>query len=273
MRTEALSEHGNDMLREAERAVGRARFDEEVWRSRYDVAVTDLQDAGRRKSLWKRLLAKDTPGEVDARRRIVEARGELSRAGVRLARLQETVEQQAAGVEGENALVEALASLPDDWLMFRGYRNRSGETDSLLVGPHGLWAVEVKAYSVQLHVDGDKWWFERFDRSGKLVDTAWAVDARGRSWARQVNEVARSLENWLARNDRPVQVRTAVMLLHSRAGIGECRDAEVDVVGTDPDVLLDAIVAGEPKLDDGERSAIEALIRRDHRHHNRARAD
>jgi hypothetical protein len=39
-------------------------------------------------------------------------------------------------------------ALCDSWtwgrVRFRGYRNRRGETDHLLVGPRGGWAMEVK---------------------------------------------------------------------------------------------------------------------------------
>ena len=36
-------------------------------------------------------------------------------------------------------------ALDDSWTLFKGYRNRAGEIDYLLIGPTGLFAIEVKA--------------------------------------------------------------------------------------------------------------------------------
>ncbi len=52
--------------------------------------------------------------------------------------------QQAAGVAAEDQMTVALQRLSDDWLLFRGYVNRRGEVDHLVVGPGGIWAIEVK---------------------------------------------------------------------------------------------------------------------------------
>ena len=72
--------------------------------------------------------------------------------------------QQASGVRGEEALTAAVGVLSDEWTLFRGYANRRGEVAHLLVGPGGVWAFEVKVRAVRVHVDGDRWWFEKFDR-------------------------------------------------------------------------------------------------------------
>jgi hypothetical protein len=179
--------------------------------------------------------------------------------------------QQAAGVQGEDILAWSLSVLPDEWMMLRGYRNRRGETDHVLVGPHGLWAVEVKRRRVRLHVDGDRWWFEKLDRRGRAVDTDWAVDGGGRSWARQVNDIAADLSSWLERNNRHVPVRTAVMLMHEGAQLGQIRNLTVSVVGTHPTHMLDAIAAYSTLLSQPECAAIVDLIRRDHTHHQNRR--
>jgi hypothetical protein len=49
-----------------------------------------------------------------------------------------------------------LSTLSNDWVLLRGYRNRRGETDPVLVGPAGVWAIEVKRRRVLLHAVGDQ---------------------------------------------------------------------------------------------------------------------
>jgi Holliday junction resolvase-like predicted endonuclease len=50
---------------------------------------------------------------------------------------------------------EGCPVLDDAWVMIRGYRNRRGETDHVLVGPGGVWAVEVKRRRIRLHATGE----------------------------------------------------------------------------------------------------------------------
>jgi hypothetical protein len=177
---------------------------------------------------------------------------------------------RAPGVRGEDALAWALSGLPDEWVMLRGYRNRRGETDHLLVGPHGVWAIEVKLRRVRLHVNGDQWWYEKLDRYGNTVETGWATDAGGRTWARQVSDVADDLAAWLHRNHHDVPVHTAVMLMHEQAQLGRCENVPIDVVATNPELLVREIRRRSAPINADDCAAIVALIRRDHQfHHNR----
>ncbi|MCO8271791.1 NERD domain-containing protein [Actinoplanes sp. TRM 88003] len=172
---------------------------------------------------------------------------------------------------GEEALVHGLLGLDDSWVMLRGYHNRRGETDHVLVGPAGIWAVEVKRRRIRLHVMGEKWWYEKLDARGNVVDTGWAVDAGGRTWERQVTEVAADLAAWLARNGHPVPVRTAVMIMHEQAQLGRLENQSADVVGTRSAHLLEAIGRYAIPLDPQSCEAIVALIERDHQFHQRRR--
>jgi len=44
-----------------------------------------------------------------------------------------------AGIAGEQLVATELGRvLDDDWTLLRGYRNRRGEIDQLLLGPRGL---------------------------------------------------------------------------------------------------------------------------------------
>ena len=50
-----------------------------------------------------------------------------------------------AGIEGEQLVASGLGRvLDDEWTLIRGYRNRRGEIDHLLLGPRGLIAIEGK---------------------------------------------------------------------------------------------------------------------------------
>jgi hypothetical protein len=172
------------------------------------------------------------------------------------------------GVLGADTLTAALGVLPDEWVMLRGYRNRRGETDHVLVGPHGIWVVEVKRRRIRLHAVGDQWWWEKLDARGHSVETGRAVDGGGRSWARQVNDVADDLAAWLGRNRQDVPVRTAVVLMHAQAQLGRCQDPTVTLVGTHPTHLLDAVARYATPL-----AAVEVadLVRRDHAFHQHRR--
>ena len=62
--------------------------------------------------------------------------------------------------------------LGDSWTLFRGYRNRRGEIDHLLLGPRGLFAIEVKNLNATVHIDGDRWRADKYDRYGNLVEVS-----------------------------------------------------------------------------------------------------
>ena len=179
--------------------------------------------------------------------------------------------QQASGLEGEQALTEALGVLSDDWTLFRGYANRRGEVDHLLVGPGGVWAIEVKVRAVRVHVEGDRWSYEKFDRYGNRVEEGVLADRRGRSWGRQVTDIARELETFLASRGQDVGVRTAVVLLHERGELGSWREPEVDLFSVGADYLLDRLGAQRILLDRSSREAVASLVRRDHAFHAKRR--
>lgn len=175
-------------------------------------------------------------------------------------------------MRGEEALTAALGMLSDDWTLFCGYANRRGEVDHLLVGPGGVWAIEVKVRAVRVHADGDRWWFEKFDRYGNRVEQGSLADRRGRSWGRQVSEIASELRQFLTSRGQRVDVRTAVVLLHDRAELGSMGDLGVDVFCVRPDYLLERRIAAERlAFDRASRDAVAGLVRRDHAFHAKRR--
>ncbi len=155
--------------------------------------------------------------------------------------------------------------------MFAGYKNRRGEADAVVVGPPGVWVIEVKNRNARLHVDGDRWWYQKLDRWGNVVETGSATDNKNRTWGRQAADVAHDLAWWLDRNQQPVSIRTAVMLMHGRASVGTVQNPDVDLISTNPRELLQAMTDAEPMLSPGTRAAIGKLIRRDHEYHNQHR--
>ena len=57
-----------------------------------------------------------------------------------------------AGIEGEQLVASGLGRvLDDEWTLIRGYRNRRGEIDHLLLGPRGLIAIEGKHRNALVH--------------------------------------------------------------------------------------------------------------------------
>lgn len=271
MRVEVLSDHGGQQLQQSAQRLQAAEADLAAWQGGYRLASDELQQARRSKGFFKRMFAVRTAEEQQALARTQGAWQEVVRADQGRQQVQNQVQQRAAGVWGEDALAWGLSGLTAEWLMLRGYRNRRGETDHVLVGPLGVWAVEVKLRRVRLNAVGDQWWFEKLDRWGNVVETGWAVDGGGRSWARQVNDIAGDLQAWLVRNHHQVVVRTAVMLMHERAHLGRCEDLTVDLVGTHPAHLLDAIADRRSPLTPDACQDIARLIRRDHHFHSNRR--
>ncbi|MBI5876096.1 MAG: NERD domain-containing protein [Chloroflexi bacterium] len=65
-----------------------------------------------------------------------------------------------AGRKGEEAALEILrAALDNRWTIFRSLHvpGHQSDCDLILVGPSGVWLLEVKAYRGTLRVDGRRW--------------------------------------------------------------------------------------------------------------------
>lgn len=172
-----------------------------------------------------------------------------------------------AGISGEQKVARRLGeALGEEWLLVRGYRNRGGEIDQLLVGPTGVVAIEVKHRNATVHCDGDRWWFEKFDRYGKVKKDGWMTDDRGRSPSEQLCAPMRELQGFLSRRGHPVEITPVVVLTHPRSRLGSLQNLTVDV-STRPDYVLE-LIGGKPRVMDGERcQALERLIVQDHAFH------
>ncbi len=190
MRIIQLSDHPGEALRALHRQrqtaqeEAQARYEQALSQHRARVAAAQaVRDEARAQRRWLAWL-----------RGIYAAWAERWRAPAQPVFHHAATDQEeilAAGMAGEQAVANALGrAFSDDWVLLRGYRNRYGEIDHLLLGPRGLFAMEVKHRNATVHVDGDDWRFDKYDRFGNLVQQGRITDRGGRSPSRQVNDSA-----------------------------------------------------------------------------------
>ncbi|MET9925919.1 MULTISPECIES: nuclease-related domain-containing protein [unclassified Streptomyces] len=254
MLTETLSNHPAALVEETSTALDEQQR-HVAWHEHHVIELRKQRRAAR--SWWQILQRLKDRREVETLR----ANGPQVDPGLRseLARRQ-------AGMAAEDRAAYELSVLSNDWRLFRGYANRRGEVDLLLVGPQGIWAVEVKGRAVVVHVDGHRWTFEKFDRYGNQVGQGVLQDKRGRSWGQQVHDVGRQLEKFLSSRGLRVLVNPVVAVVNDNAAMGSFRDSTVMLsIGTG--YLLGAIRDTPVVLDSGARDRVSALIRRDHNFH------
>jgi hypothetical protein len=181
--------------------------------------------------------------------------------------------RQRAGVAAEDEVTANLSVLTNEWTLVRGYANRCGELDHLLIGPRGVWAIEVKGRGIRVHVNGDHWSFEKFDRYGNRVDQGVLTDRGGRSWGRQVADIAADLERFLRSRGAAVTIETAVVVMHQRAEIGSCADLKISALSIGTDELLKEILGQPVTLDADRLDPLRRLILRDHNFHDQRKAE
>jgi hypothetical protein len=176
----------------------------------------------------------------------------------------------AAGITGEHIVAADLgAALGDEWTLLHGYRNRRGEIDHILLGPPGLFTIEVKYRNATVDIDGDQWRFRKYDHYGNVVEHGLITDRRGRSPSVQLNEPTAELEHFLTSRHHPVRARRVVILTHPRSALGQCRNVTVDLVATSTSRLLGLIGESPAVLGAGQVAELQQLIVRDHQFNNR----
>lgn len=174
----------------------------------------------------------------------------------------------AAGIEGEQLVVNELAvALGDEWVLFRGYKNRRGEIDHLLLGPQGLIAIEGKHRSATVSCRGDEWWYDKYDRWGNHVEQDWLTDRGGRPPSRQVNEPADALQDFLCSRGRDIAIRRVVLLTHARSAWGRVEDPTVHLASSAAEVIEHLIRPLPAGSELHTLHELEQLIVRDHRFH------
>ncbi len=108
--------------------------------------------------------------------------------------------------DGEDAVAERLrATLDNRWTIFRNLHlpDHKGDLDIVLVGPGGIWAIEVKAYGGTIRCQNGKW--ERH--------TKWGWKKLDRDPASQARKNAQRINDYLRRQAIPIRwVENAVVL-------------------------------------------------------------
>jgi hypothetical protein len=179
-----------------------------------------------------------------------------------------------SGRQGEQMVIKLLEDcLGDSWTLILGYRNAKGEIDQVIVGPYGIFAIEVKHINGVVHCNADQWWRDKYDRYNNLVERNSAIaDKGGRSPSRQINESANSLVARLAKKTTIRRVQRAVVLSHSSARLGKLAHPTVDRI-----MLLNKRAMGEfiksspDRIDACEVVRAIEVIREDHTFHNQRR--
>jgi hypothetical protein len=162
MRVIELSDHPGDMLhdvslrRQAAQRRARARYEDALIQHQARVQTIRVQRDRARQSrrwwTWLRLILAVRTEKRRAPRKTEPSTGDT-----------DTEARIRAGIAGEQLVATELGrALDDDWTLLRGYRNRRGEIDHLLLGPKGLFAIEVKNVNATVSIDGDRWRADKY---------------------------------------------------------------------------------------------------------------
>lgn len=181
----------------------------------------------------------------------------------------------ASGNEGEHRVATFFAKrLTDEWVLVSGYRNAKGEIDQVLIGPRGVFAIEIKFINGVVYCDGDRWWRDKHDRYGNLVESNLPIeDKHGRGPSRQLNESADMLQSFLAKRAGLSRVHRTVMLSHETSRLGEMKNITVDSVATvDGLDLARFFERSSTALDAMAIERVVQSIQKDHHFHQKPRA-
>lgn len=125
--------------------------------------------------------------------------------GALIARRRRAARSFRVGRAGEDQVVEQLrVALDHRWTIYRNLQlpERRDDLDLILVGPGGVWAVQVKATKAPLRVQGGRW---EVRRGGRWVAAAPDPGA-------QVTRQATALNDFFKRNGLTRWVERAVAL-------------------------------------------------------------
>jgi len=138
-----------------------------------------------------------------------------------------------AGVEGEVAVLKQLRKLPDDFLLLNRVRlpdatlpNGERELDFIVVGPTGLWVIEVKNTPGLIHVQPDQRHWPLVKRAGCGSSPSWnAVD----NPLPQVRAQVDALSRWFLVHGLVVEPRAAVVFAHPETALESPECSEIPV--------------------------------------------
>jgi hypothetical protein len=172
------------------------------------------------------------------------------------------------GIKGEREVADVLrGALSDAWTLIKGYRNRRGEIDYVLLGPGGMFAIEVKYVNGTFAVTRERWRYVRYDNYGNQVGEGLLQDARRRPPNVQLAEPLAALEQFLASRGHSVRMRPVVLLNHPKAKVSTLApDVGAEVI-TSTAQLRDLARSAQAQFDARKLGEVERLIVRDHHFH------
>ncbi|MFA6188323.1 MAG: nuclease-related domain-containing protein [Sulfuricurvum sp.] len=180
----------------------------------------------------------------------------------------------SAGNQGEKRVEDFLSrQLDHTWTLVSGYKNAKGEIDQVLVGPNGIFAIEIKYNNGTVYCDGDRWWRDKFDKYGNLVQrNVQIADKRGRSPSRQVNEASDLLQSFLQKRFQLPRVHRAVIWSHEKSRLGGLNNLTVDYTAVLHDWDLNRFLKRSTHtLTSEEQGQILHAIQKDHAYYNQPR--
>jgi len=171
-----------------------------------------------------------------------------------------------SGIEGESRFDNfLLGQLDDEWTIIAGYRAHKGEIDRILVGPNGVFAFEIKNLGGVIHCDGDRWWRDKTDRYGSVVERNIPIaDNSGRSPSRQINDAAGALERLLRKNGHDVAVVRVIVFAHTGATFGSIKNLQVNFLAKVPGMDIKKVLSRGRPLSHDQAQRIATTIRRHH---------
>ena len=268
MRLITLSDHAGDMLAQARSGQNAAqvraqeKYQQDLAGHRRSLAAArqerDQAWAQRRPLSWLR--------RVLALRRLRRAQPRQPVAVVP----DGDVGAREGGVRGEREAAQALGAVLDDaWVLLKGYKNPRGEIDYLLLGPGGLFAVEVKYVNGTFTITRDRWTYVKYSNYGDPVERGVLADhgQRQRPPNLQLTEPLVLLQEFLGRFSQPARFSPVVLLNHPKARIARCADDVGVQVLTANSQLLDLARSGGAGLGARQLAEIERLAVRDHNYH------
>lgn len=171
-----------------------------------------------------------------------------------------------AGNNGESAVIRHLeVQLDQRWTGLRGYKGEGGEIDLILVGPTGVFAIEVKFINGAVHCSVSGWYRDKYDRYGNLVKSHASInDASGYSPSQQLNRASNALQRALDKEFGRGTVRRIVVLAHEGSTIAFNEDSTVDEIVVLKDWDASKSVSGEVVITEMRAREIVTAVQDNH---------
>jgi hypothetical protein len=163
-----------------------------------------------------------------------------------------------AGGEGEAGVAQFLSrQLDDEWTLVCGYANARGEIDQVLIGPRGVFAIEVKHVNLRVHIAGDAWTGDKYDNYGNLKETG--------------KIIADKMVEFLRKSMPGITCHRLVVLSHPKAALESASDPTAIPIVLSQWNLDRTIFKVPSALEAAERSKLIDLLKRDHAFHQKRR--